>query len=91
MAIRVLMTEDGLLIPREVAERAFGEGSQEVEIFEEPGRLLISPVGGGGEAGRKAGSGEGEDPILALGKNPVDDLGAGDASVNHDRYLYTGC
>ena len=90
MATKAKITKDGLLIPREVAERALGEGHDEVEIVEEPGRLLICPLGGGGEAGRKGGSSEGEDPILALGKDPVDDVGASDASVNHDRYLYTG-
>lgn len=90
MATKVRVTEEGLLIPKEVAERALGEGLDEAEIFEEPGRLLISLVGSGGEAERKAGSGEGKDPILALGKNPVEDVGTSDASVNHDRYLYTG-
>ncbi len=89
MATKARVTEEGLLIPREVAERALGEGSGEVEIFEEPGRLLISPVGGAGEAG-KEGAGEREDPILSLGEDPVEDDGAPDASLNHDRYLYTG-
>ncbi len=90
MAIKARMTEEGLLIPREVVERALGEGLDEVEIFEKPGQLLISPAGDSGESGRKAGPGGGEDPILALGKNPVEGGGASDASVNHDRYLYTG-
>lgn len=89
MSTKAKVTAEGLLIPREVAERALGEGSKEVEIFEEPGRLLISPTGGTGQA-EEEGADEGEDPILALGEDPVEDSGATDASVNHDRYLYTG-
>ena len=90
MATKAKVTGEGLLIPKEVTNGAFGRDSAEVEVFEEPGWLLISAVGGGGEAGTKARSGEGKDPILALGKNPVKDVGTSDASVNHDRYLYTG-
>ncbi len=89
MAIRAKVTEQGLLIPKEVAERALGEGSNEVEIFEEPGRLLISPASGADKPGEE-GADEGEDPIFALGEDPVEDAEATDASVNHDRYLYTG-
>ncbi len=89
MTTKARVTKEGLLIPREVAERALGEGSEEVEIFEEPGRLLISLPGGAGEVGGE-GADEGEDPILSLGEDPVEDAGATDASVNHDRYLYTG-
>ena len=89
MTTKARVTKEGLLIPREVAERALGEGSEEVEIFEEPGRLLISLPGGAGEVGGE-GAGEREDPILSLGEDPVEDAGATDASVNHDRYLYTG-
>lgn len=89
MATKVRVTEEGLLIPKEVTDRALGQGSEEVEIFEEPGRLLISPAGDSVEA-LKEGANEGEDPILALGEDPVEDAGATDASVNHDRYLYTG-
>ena len=73
-----------------VAVRQFGsKGSEEAEIFEEPGRLLISPTGGTGLA-EEGGTDEGEAPTLALGEDPVEDLGATDVSVNHDRYLYTG-
>ena len=90
MSTKAKITKEGLLIPKEVAERALGQGSEEVEIFEEPGRLLISPAGGTGEAGKRAGSGEREDPILALGEDPVEDPEATDVSVNHDRYLYAG-
>jgi hypothetical protein len=84
MATRVRMTGEGLLIPREVAERALGEGSGEVEVVEEPGRLLIAPAAPAPED-----RASGEDPILLLGEDPVDDpeLPA-DASVNHDLYLY---
>jgi bifunctional DNA-binding transcriptional regulator/antitoxin component of YhaV-PrlF toxin-antitoxin module len=89
VSTKAKVTEEGLLIPKEVAERALGEGSDEVEIFEEPGRLLISPAGSTGEAG-KEGADERGDPILSLGEDPVEDHEATDASVNHDRYLYTG-
>lgn len=75
------VTKEGLLIPKEVAERALGEGSEEVEIFEEPGRLLISP------AASKAADARAEDPILGLGRNPVR-TGARDGSTDHDRHLY---
>lgn len=90
MSTRVKISKEGLLIPREVAERALGQGSEVVEIFEEPGRLLISTASGTGEPAKKEGSDEREDPIRALGEDPVEDPGANDASVNHDRYLYTG-
>lgn len=86
MTTKARVTKDGLLIPREVAERALGEGSEEVEIFEEPGRLLISPAGASAKAEPSVIAG-GEDPILAMGEDPVDDE-VKDASVNHDRYLY---
>jgi hypothetical protein len=82
------VTEEGLLIPKEVTDRALGEGSEEVEIFEEPGRLVVATVG---KAGERASAGiplEG-DPILELGKNPVR-TGARDRSTEHDRCLYTG-
>ena len=88
MTTKAKVTKEGLLIPREVAERALGEGSEEVEIFEEPGRLLIvaEQAGAGGAKGR-AGSGSGDDPILGLGRNPVR-TGVRDGSADHDRYLY---
>jgi hypothetical protein len=89
MTTKARLTKEGLLIPREVAERALGEGSEEVEILEEPGRLLISVPGGAGGAGGE-GASEREDPMLSLGEDPVEDAGATDASVDHDRYLYTG-
>ncbi|MEJ7815472.1 MAG: hypothetical protein WKF53_09895 [Rubrobacter sp.] len=69
--MRAKITKEGLLIPREVVEQAL-PGSEEVEIFEEPGRLLIAPA----EAppGRaKEGSGGEEDPMLSMGEDPVDD------------------
>lgn len=85
--MKARITKDGLLIPKELADTL---GSEEVEITQEPGRLLIEPAGDGGEAGRAAGAtGEREDPILRLGEDPVEDE-VTDASVNHDRYLYTG-
>ncbi|MGB3632582.1 MAG: AbrB/MazE/SpoVT family DNA-binding domain-containing protein [Rubrobacteraceae bacterium] len=81
--MKVKVTKDGLLIPKEVAERL---GSDEVEVFEEPGRLLI--VAGTASPGRVGvGSESQEDPILGLGRNPVR-TGVRDGSTNHDRYLY---
>lgn len=82
--MRTKITEDGLLIPREIAEHL---GSEEAEISEQPdGRLLIVP------AGKRVGNSSdkevnGEDPILSLGEDPVEDE-VTDASVNHDRYIY---
>ena len=69
--MKVRVTREGLLIPKEVAERL---GSDVVEVFEEPGRLLIVAE-------------PGEDPILGLGKNPVH-TGVRDGSTNHDLYLH---
>lgn len=83
--MKVKVTKEGLLIPKEVVERL---GSDEVEVFEEPGRLLI--VADSAWRGRVgAGSDGREDPILSMGEDPVDDV-VTDASENHDRYLYTG-
>lgn len=47
-------------------------GAEEVEIRKEGHRIVISPIG--------------SDPILNLGKNPVE-CGGSDASENHDAYL----
>lgn len=90
--MKVKVTKEGLLIPKEVTERL---GSDEVEVFEEPGRLLI--VAGGEASGTSSSeNAEGrsepfaeldEDPILGLGRNPVQ-TGAGNGSTDHDRYLY---
>lgn len=85
--MKVKVTKEGLLIPKEVAERL---GSDEVEVFEEPGRLLIvaEPALSGGtenHSGPKAGPGE--DPMLGLGKNPVR-TGVRDGSTDQSRYLY---
>lgn len=84
--MKARITKEGLLIPREVAERAL-PGSEEVEILEEPGRLLIAPASGAG--GGEGPDGGEEDPILNLGRNPVR-TGTRDGSANHDRYLYGG-
>lgn len=84
------ITEEGLLIPREVAGRL---GSEEVEVREEPGRLSITPAtapavaSATGAEEPPAREIDEEDPILGLGRNPVRD-GVTDASVDHDRYLY---
>jgi hypothetical protein len=79
--MRAQITKDGLLVPREL----LGEMDEgEVEILKESGgRLLILP-GNGSRIGLRP---TGEDPILSLGEDPVDDE-VTDASVNHDRYLY---
>jgi hypothetical protein len=83
LRMKARITKDGLLIPKEVVDRL---GSEEVEITQEPGRLLIAPAG---EAEDQTGPNGGEDPILDLGRNPVR-TGVRDGSTNHDRYLYTG-
>ena len=88
MATKAKVTEEGLLIPKEVTDRALGEGSKEVEIFEEPGRLVVATVGKAGER-ESAGIPLEKDPILGFGKNPVR-TGARDGSTEHDRYLYMG-
>ena len=85
MATKARVTEEGLLIPKEVTDRALGEDSKEVEILEERGRLVVAAVGGTGV--RAATSHRDEDPILKLGSNPVR-TGARDGSTDHDRYLY---
>ncbi len=83
--MKARIIEEGLLIPREVVDRAL-PGSEEVERIEEPGRLLIAPADG---ARRVEGPEGEEDPILNLGRNPVR-TGTRDGSANHDRYLYGG-
>ena len=88
MTTKARVTEEGLLIPKEVTDRALGEGSEEVEIFEEPGRLVVATARKAGEPASAEAPLE-EDPILGLGKNPVR-TGARDGSTEHDRYLYTG-
>ena len=86
MATKVRVTEEGLLIPKEVTDRALGEGSEEVEILEEPGRLVVAAARRA--EGRAAdGTTLTEDPVLKLGKNPVR-TGAWAGSTEHDRYLY---
>jgi len=77
----------GLLIPKEVTDRVLGERSEEVEIFEEPGRLVVAIPRNAGERASARIPSE-ESPILGLGKNPGR-TGAGDGSAEHDRYIYT--
>ena len=48
-------------------------GAEEVEIRKEDHRIVISPIA--------------IDPILNLGKHPVE-CGVSDASEHHDSYLY---
>lgn len=45
MTTKAKVTKEGLLIPKEVADRALGEGLGEVEILEEPGRLVVAAAG----------------------------------------------
>lgn len=85
VAIKAKVTNEGLLIPKVVAARALGERSEEVEIFEEPGRLVV--VAARKDGNRAAVTPRADDPILGLGRNPVR-TGARDGSTDHDRYLY---
>jgi len=85
--MKMKVTKEGLLIPKEVTERL---GSEEVEVFEEPGRLLIvaEPASPGDTEDHPDPVVEaGEDPILGLGRKPVR-TGVRDGSTDHDRYLY---
>ncbi len=86
MATKVRLTQEGLLIPKEVTDRALGQGSEEVEILEEPGWLVVAAVGKARERASAETSPE-EDPILGLGRNPVR-TGARNGSTEHDRHLY---
>ncbi len=52
------------------------EGIEEVEIRKEDGLILILPV-------------TEHDPAFSIGKHPIED-DITDASVNHDRYIYSG-
>jgi len=52
------------------------EGVDEVEIRKEENEILIVPLSG-------------NDPILELGVDPIDD-DIDDASIHHDRFLYRG-
>lgn len=83
--MKVKVTNEGLLIPKEVADRL---GSDEVEVFEEPGRLLIvAEPASVRDAGPPPNADRGEDPLLGLGRRPVR-TGVRDGSTGHDRYLY---
>jgi hypothetical protein len=84
VAIRAKITNTGLLIPKDVAERVLGKSS-EVEIREEPGRLIVAASTAGDLA--VTGTLQAEDPILRLGKAPVR-TGTRDGSTDHDRCLY---
>lgn len=84
MAIKATVTNEGLLIPKDVAERALGQ-SREVEIREEPGRLVIAVASDTVETAVSRTTRE--DPIVTLGKSPVH-TGGLHGSTDHDRYLY---
>ena len=56
--------------------RGMLEGIEEVDIERRGDLIVITPVGE-------------EDPIFRIGRNPVKDT-ITDASVNHDKYIYTG-
>lgn len=84
--MKVKITDAGLLIPREVAERL---GSDEVEVVEEPGRLVIIAGSSLSEhAGAQPVLELAEDPILRLGQNPVY-AGVRDGSSGVDRTSVT--
>lgn len=53
------------------------EGVEEVEIKQQSGYIVVVPVNSE------------EDPIFRFGKNPVKDT-ISDASVDLDKYIYTG-
>lgn len=57
-----------------VIPKALLEGIDEIEIRQEDGQILLIPI-------FKI------DPILELGKNPVE-CGVTDASEHHDKYLH---
>jgi hypothetical protein len=85
--MKMKVTKEGLLIPKDVTERL---GSEEVEVFEEPGRLVIvaEPASPGDTESHPGPVAEpDEDPILGLGRKPVR-TGVRDGSTDHDRYLY---
>ena len=88
MATKARLTEEGLLIPKEMTDRTLGKGLEEVEILEEDGRLVVAAAQGDGDRAT-AETPAHEDPILGLGKNPVR-TGVRDGSTEHDSYLYTG-
>lgn len=71
MHMKIEVTEQGVVIPKSLLE-----GVEVVDIREEEGRIVVTPV-------------PLEDPIFRIGKNPVDG-GVSDASVNLDKYIYTG-
>ena len=56
--------------------KKFLNGAKEVEIRRKKNLILVVPS-------------PTQDPIYKLGKNPVS-TGLGDASENHDKYLYRG-
>lgn len=82
--MKIMVTSEGLLIPKEVAERL---GSDEVEVIEEPGRLVIVAGRTSLPDGERYPRTKGDDPILRLGQAPVR-TGASDGSTHHDAYLY---
>lgn len=59
-----------------IIPKSFLEGVKEVDVRREDDCIIVVPV-------------PAEDPIFRIGKNPVEG-GVSDASVNLDRYLYTG-
>ena len=61
--MKAKITEEALLIPREIAEHL---GSEEVEILEEPGRLLVVSSGAASRVSAEGTSPE--DPIRGLGR-----------------------
>ena len=72
--MKIDVGEHGVIVPKDMLGSA-----DAVEIHEENGRIVIEPISQAGD--------QGEDPALALGRDPVS-CGVPDASENHDRHLY---
>jgi hypothetical protein len=77
---RFPVTDQGVVIPK----TWFGSAT-EVELREDNGRLVLSPVSHPAED--RAEPWDPDDPIWAWGNDPID-AGVFDASVNLDKYLY---
>ncbi|NEO26361.1 MAG: hypothetical protein F6K03_05540 [Kamptonema sp. SIO4C4] len=71
--MKVKVTEQGALIPKEL----LGD-SQEVEIKQEAGKIIIIP---------KSEQQKAQNSIWELGKKPVD-CDVTDGAIQHDFYLY---
>ncbi|MCC6494086.1 MAG: AbrB/MazE/SpoVT family DNA-binding domain-containing protein [Pirellulales bacterium] len=77
---RMAVTDQGVVIPK-----AWFGTATEVELREENGRLVLSPVTVGDED--RSGAFDPSDPIWTWGAD-AKGLGITDASVNLDKYIY---